>query len=268
MAIVEELGDRAGMATASGNLGSCHRNKGEYDKAVALYKTQYEIATELQLAHVCAEAALGIGLALRQQLRADRLASEAREGSNEDLGEGPDIEMHSELNDARGKDSSEEEILSSAKKSVLCQRLSPLLKERVDEAARWLNIAYISGQRSAALHLARLAYDADEEDTALQYLKDYLGWRIARGRNWCEGCQQKRGEDAPMLSCGGCHVARFCNVEHQKMASKSASCGGNMWTGRHKDICGILGQWRRVEKDGVSPDSWHADLLTFLRLDL
>ena len=61
-----------------------------------------------------------------------------------------------------------------------------------------------------------LLFDVDEEDTALQYLKDYLGWRIARGRNWCEGCQQKRGEDAPMLSCGGCHVARFCNERERE----------------------------------------------------
>ena len=35
--------------------------------------------------------------------------------------------------------------------------------------------------------------------------------------------------------------------------------------GRHKDICGLLGKWRRVDKDGVSPDSLRADLLAFLR---
>jgi len=31
------------------------------------------------------------------------------------------------------------------------------------------------------------------------------------------------------------------------------------------DICELLGRWRRVEKDGVSPDSLRADLLEFLR---
>ena len=36
------------------------------------------------------------------------------------------------------------------------------------------------------------------------------------------------------------------------MASKSVT---NVWTGRHKDICGLLGKWRGVEKDGVWPDS-------------
>ena len=38
-----------------------------------------------------------------------------------------------------------------------------------------------------------------------------------------------------------------------------------MFTGRHKDICGLLGKWRGVEKDGVSLDLLRADLLAFLR---
>ena len=68
-----------------------------------------------------------------------------------------------------------------------------------------------------------------------------------------------------MLTCSGCRVARFCSADHQKMASKSVASGGDLWTGRHKDICGLLGKWRGVEKDGVSPDSLRADLLAFLR---
>ena len=77
--------------------------------------------------------------------------------------------------------------------------------------------------------------------------------------------QRGRGEDATMLTCSGCRVARFCSADHQKMASKSVAAGGNVWTGRHKDICGVLGKWRGVEKDRVSPDSLRADLLGFLR---
>ena len=76
--------------------------------------------------------------------------------------------------------------------------------------------------------------------------------------------QRGRGEDATMLTCSGCRVARFCSADHQKMASKSVAAGGSAWTGRHKDICGLLGKWRGVEKD-VSPDSLRADLLAFLR---
>ena len=68
-----------------------------------------------------------------------------------------------------------------------------------------------------------------------------------------------------MLKCRGCRVARFCSADHQKMASKSVAAGGSLLTERHKDICGLLGKWRGVEKDGVSPDSLRADLLEFLR---
>ena len=68
-----------------------------------------------------------------------------------------------------------------------------------------------------------------------------------------------------MLTCSGCRVARFCSAKHQKLASKSVACGGNLWAGRHKDICGLLGKWRGVGKDGVSADSLRADLLAFLR---
>ena len=38
-----------------------------------------------------------------------------------------------------------------------------------------------------------------------------------------------------------------------------------MLSGRHKDICGLLGKWRGVEKDDVSRDSLREDLLAFLR---
>ena len=69
-----------------------------------------------------------------------------------------------------------------------------------------------------------------------------------------------------MLTCSGCRVARFCSADHQKMASKSVSSGGRaLLSGRHKDICGLLGKWRGVEKDDVSRDSLREDLLAFLR---
>ena len=68
-----------------------------------------------------------------------------------------------------------------------------------------------------------------------------------------------------MLTCRGCRVARFCSTDHQKTASKKAALGGNLTTGRHKDICGVLSKWRKVVKGGVSPDSCSADLVAFLQ---
>ena len=139
------------------------------------------------------------------------------------------------------------------------------LDDRVEEATTWLQTALAAGHNHASLHLAHLAYEAGQEDAALAHLKNYLSLRVARGRDWCEGCHQRRGGDAPMLTCNGCRVARFCSADHQKMASKSVASGGDLINGRHKDICGLLGKWRGVGKDGVSADSLRADLLAFLR---
>ena len=129
----------------------------------------------------------------------------------------------------------------------------------------WLQKALAGGKKAAGLNLAHLEFDAGQEDKALQHLQDYLSWLVGRARDWCDGCLQKRGEDAPMLTCSGCRVARFCSVDHQKMASKSVAMGGKRRSERHKDMCAVLGKWRGVEKDGVSPDSLRADLLAFLR---
>ena len=68
-----------------------------------------------------------------------------------------------------------------------------------------------------------------------------------------------------MLTCSSCRVARFCSADHQKMASKKATLGGNLYIGRHKDVCGVLSKWREVVKDGVAPDSCTADLVAFLQ---
>ena len=84
------------------------------------------------------------------------------------------------------------------------------LEDRVKKAATWLTTALAAGYGPANLHLAHLAFDAGVEDRALAHLKDYLSRLVARGRDRCDGCSQKRGEDAPMLTCRGCRVARFC----------------------------------------------------------
>ena len=134
------------------------------------------------------------------------------------------------------------------------------------EAEKWLQTALDLGHAAARLHLARLAFDAGPEDTALAHLQDYLSSCVEQGRNLCDGCYQTRGEDVQMLTCGGCHVARFCSADHQKMASKSVASGGGLLQCRHKDVCGVLGKWRRqVVKEGKSPDSCRKDLLAFLQ---
>jgi len=237
--MAEALGDRAGVALACGNLGGCMSGTGEYMKAISYFETQHAIAEELGLEEDRASAAFDMGVAMRLHVRADRQAAAASPA----------------LSPAAGASR-----VSGPRSSA-----SAHLEDRVKKAATWLETALAAGHGSASLHLAHLAFDAGVEDRALDHLKDYLSWLVARGRDWCAGCCQRRGEDAPMLTCSGCRVARFCSTDHQKMASKSVAAGGSLLTGRHKDICGLLGKWRGVEKDGVSPDSLRADLLAFLR---
>ena len=77
------------------------------------------------------------------------------------------------------------------------------------------------------------SYDADQQDKALAYLEHYLDWCVKKGRARCDGCLQERGEDAPMLTCSGCRVARCCSADHQKMASETRSSMA--------DVCGAPG---------------------------
>ena len=301
-AIFEALGDRTGVATACGGLGDCYASTGEYATALTFYKKKHVIATELEIEHMRESAAMSIGVALRLHVRADRQAAVTSPALME---VGAVVEIHSlqkspELNGMHGEIIKSQDLgtgrcgvkTATGREVALKQvnlRLiraptgpdpgasrvpdprslaSASLEDRMKEAATWLNIALTGGCGLARLHLAHLAFAGQNEDIALEHLKRYLSWCVARGRDWCKGCEQKRGEDTPMLTCNGCRVARFCSADHQKMASKSVASGGSLQTGRHKDICGLLGKWRGVEKDGVSPDSLRADLLGFLRQSL
>jgi tetratricopeptide (TPR) repeat protein len=233
LAIAKEVGDRAGEGAAYANLGSCHMHLIEYDKAVAYFKAQYASGMSLKLANVQSLAALNMGVALSLHVRA------ARQGTATGADQAPGPHSHSSA--------------------------SACLKDRVREAAKWLQAAFDGGCASAKLHLAHLTFEAGQEDAALAHLKEHLSWLVQRGRDICAGCGQTRGEDTPMLTCSGCHVARFCSADHQKMASRKAALGGSLTMGRHKDICRVLNKWREVVKDVVSPDSCTADLVAFLQ---
>ena len=62
----------------------------------------------------------------------------------------------------------------------------------------------------------------------------------------------------------GCGVARFCSVDHQKMANRNKDM--IVWEERHKDICGLLKKWKQVKKGCVAADSCIPDMLAFLGL--
>jgi hypothetical protein len=242
-AIAEELGDLEGLACTCENLGYCMISTGEYMKAISYFETQLDIGRHIWGKQSLAweaylgKASLGMGVAMRLHVRADRQAASA----------------------------SKPLILAAGASHLPGPRssASASLEDRVKEAETFLKAAFAARHGFALLHLAHLTYDADQKAKALAYLTHYLDWCVETGRARCDSCRQVRGEDAPMLTCSGCRVARFCSADHQKKASKRVSSGGSVH-GRHKDICGLLGKWRAVGKDGVSANLT-ADLLEFLR---
>ena len=65
----------------------------------------------------------------------------------------------------------------------------------------------------AQVHLACVAMFKGSEDEAVELLSQHLqGWLDDIGPRICSGCLQVRGEDAPMLSCDQCRVARCVRV--------------------------------------------------------
>ena len=102
--ISETLGHREGVALASSHLGHCHCSLGDYSAAISSYKTQYAVAIEMHLEEMKTRAALGLGVAMRLQLRADLHVPRVNLG----MRVGADVEIHSlsrrpELNGVRGK---------------------------------------------------------------------------------------------------------------------------------------------------------------------
>lgn len=226
LATSQELGDREGVLGASFNLGMFCVHMGDFESAVSYLRQAYSAAKQIGHKHREGHTALCMGATLRLKSSAYFPCRAA-------------------------------ELLGPrAPAAFACS------DDAMFEAEKWLQIALDLGHTNAHLHLARLAFDAGDEHNALEHLRGYLSWSVEQKPNWCSGCGQTRGLDAPMLTCGGCRVARFCSADHQKDGSR----GGNFQNGRHKDVCGLLGKWRTlVVKKGLSPDVLDEELLAFLR---
>ena len=89
--------------------------------------------------------------------------------------------------------------------------------DTLQEAETWLLTALDLAEKleaglvrmDAQMHLAYVAMMKGDEDEAVELLTQHLqGWVDDFGSQRCAGCGQVRGEDAPMLSCDGCRVAR------------------------------------------------------------
>ena len=143
------------------------------------------MALSLKLAHVQSDAALNMGVALSVRVRA------ARQGPVAGADQAPGPHSHSSA--------------------------SACLKDRVREAAKWLQAALDVGRPFANLHLAHLTFYAGQEDAALAHLKEHLSWRVHRGRDTCAGFGQTRR---------GLPCSEILQRDHQKMASKKPHWAG------------------------------------------
>jgi len=123
---------------------------------------------------------------------------------------------------------------------------------------------YFFESEHAQLYLPFVVFDADFQEKALCHLRGYFETIADRAHVFCGGCWQKRGKDASMWTCAGCSVLKFCNADHQKMASRRGGRCRTRITVPHKDICALFSKWRQVDKGHASVDSYAADMLQFL----
>lgn len=286
--ICEQLKDLSGIAAAHGAIAHCYMSTGNYDAACILYNEQKILSQEIKDLHGFAIAQNGIGKCLYVAAEYERAYEVFKEAlvTTKPLKETFEVvNLNSSLaecclstgqyqeaitrykeayNIAKMLNSKEKQQITALGVGVTLQ-LYASQKEEWSESKKWLELAFVLGSNSSNLHLARLHYNVDALDIAVEYLEEYLRSFVQNARMKCAGCEQVREPEITMLLCNGCRVARFCNVEHQKMASNSRPMGQYCLHGKHRDLCGLLRKWKyTVVKGGNSTETLREDMLNFL----
>lgn len=249
--LYEGLGDTARMGAVYSKLGQWYSSTGDFDQAMKLYREDLKICRDtgnyVGAIQVCANMGKcdlnsgNIARAVSFFKQYHRMAKNVNIGCfTRDATYSIGVALRIKVRNTRCDDEAR-------------------------EAEEWLQNAKDLGHKTASLQLARLAFDAHQSDKAISHLKDFMSLFMQLGPNQCSGCHQMREHDVSMLMCGGCRVAKFCNVEHQKMASKRVSSGRMLLNIRHKEVCGLLGKWKKVVVNGGnSPETLHDEFLAFL----
>ena len=179
LAIEKELGNKRGQAETCRALGRCLSRHGQHDRAVACLKHAWAVYQQLGNEENQVRAANALGEALWARARA---------------------EHHQAAPDATSRGG-----VSAASADTL-QEAETWLRTALDLA---LKIRSLNSRMDAEMHLAYVAMMKGDEDEAVELLSQHLqGWVDNFGSHRCAGCWQVRGEDAPMLSCKECRVAR------------------------------------------------------------
>ena len=230
-----ELGDRRSEGIACSNLGACYRMLKEYDKAIELFLQSLAIkevfGERLGIARTC--LSLGICLSWQgQHNRAVNCLEHAWDVSQEHGDESDQARAALHLGEALWVRARAQHHQAPSD-TTSCDGVSAASADTLQKAETWLGTALdlavktrsLTFQLDALMHLAYVAMMKGDEDEAVELLSLYLqGW-VDKGPTICAGCFQVRGEDAPMLSCDGCRVARCV------YAATPVPCGRN-WHAR------------------------------------
>ena len=146
------------------------------------------------------------------------------------------------------------------------------------EAKRWFDTAFelavthnsLDIKTNCLLHLAFMMFHMGNQDMGRLHLRQHLDLQLKISHSWCRGCSFIAKANKRQLICCGCHVVGFCDKICQKAAS-----GQNKYCFehsdiiacnpvRHKDICPLINQWRRVAKGKVCADSCTVEHTEFL----
>ena len=288
--IAREVSDLSGEGRGYGNLANAYCSMGQYERAVELLEKDLDIAQRQSDSEAEAKARANLGAAylslaqrrpagkaetqeqVRHLQRAQELLEASRalaERNGNELGQ-KEACIHlglAHVLQVEVKGSPRSSSPAGSGEQGLSEEQA---RQELGAAARCFATALelsnkhgdVMVQMEALLQIARTKYQMGDREEATRVLKEYLELAVRVGRTVCGGCHQVREEgerdEKLMLACNNCHVVRYCNAEHQKMAWKTGAHT------QHRETCRLLRKWRQHLKGKTSLESLSQDLDHFL----
>jgi tetratricopeptide (TPR) repeat protein len=251
-AIAVELGDRESEGIDCHNMGLSYRSLKQYDKAIELLEQSLAVSKELGNKRVQAATRLALGRCLSRHGQHDRAVACLKHAWAvfQELGD--------EENQVRAANALGEALWARARAehhqaapdATSSGGVSAAAADTLQDAETWLRTALdlavkigtSNVRMSAQMHLAYVAMLQGDEDEAVELLSQHLrGWVDDVGPRRCAGCWQVRGQDAPMLRCDGCHVARCENAATPVPCGAETAMLAVRWlTGRREWMMQVL----------------------------
>ena len=239
-----ELGNRASEGITCNNLGLSYTSLKQYDKAIELFEQSLAIKEELGDKSKQAETCLELGRCLSRHGQHDRAVACLKHAwaVYQQLGDEMDqVRAAGTLGEALWARARAEHH-QAAPDAASSGGVSAAAADTLQDAETWLqtaldmavNLRSLNFRMDLQMHLAYVAMLKGDEDEAVELLSQHLqGWVDDVGRRRCAGCWQVRGEDAPMLRCDGCHVARCVNAATPVLCGAETAMLAVRWlTGR------------------------------------